>query len=76
MAKKTPQARSPGTEIVPRKPDRTHSGATSALLVATDLTMGVASQATRLALGVGATGRNASVAGRATRLGVSHDAPT
>src|SRR5271165_1740662 len=62
MANKIPQSRSPGTEIVPRKPGRPHSGATSPLLVATDLTVGVSSQAMRLALRVGARGRNASVA--------------
>ncbi len=61
MAKKTPQPRSPGTEVVP-KPDRTRSGVTSVLLVATDLTVGVASEATRLAIRLGARGRSAGVA--------------
>ena len=45
--------------------DRADSGAPSALLLATDLAVGATSQATRLALQVGATGWNASVsAGR------------
>jgi hypothetical protein len=65
MAEKTEQPRSPGTEIVPRGPDRADSSVTSALLLATDLAIGAASQATRLALRVGATGWSASVsAGR------------
>ncbi len=62
MAEKIPHSRSPGTEIVPRSADRADSDIASALLFATDLAVGVASQATRLALRVGATGWNASVA--------------
>ncbi len=50
---------------MPRSPDRVGSGVPSALLLATDLAVGAASQATRVALRVGATGWNASVtAGR------------
>jgi hypothetical protein len=62
MTTKIPHSRSPGTEIVRRSPDRADSGGPSALLLATDLAVGVASQATRLALRVGATGWQASVA--------------
>ena len=47
---------------MPRRPDRTHSDSTNALLVATDLSVGVVSEATRLSLRVGARGRNATVA--------------
>jgi hypothetical protein len=61
MVKKIPQSRPPGAEIVPCGPNQADSGR-SALLLATDLAVGAASQATRLALRVSATGLNASVA--------------
>src|SRR6476660_102417 len=62
MAEKDPPSSSPETKIVPRSPDRADSDAASALLLATDLAVGAASQATRLALRVSATSWNASVA--------------
>jgi hypothetical protein len=61
MVKKIPQSPPPGAEIVPCGPNQADSGR-SALLLATDLAVGAASQATRLALRVSATGLNASVA--------------
>ena len=65
MAEKTPHSRSPGTEIVRRTPDQADSGVPGTLLLATDLAVGAASTATRLALRVGAIGWSASVsAGR------------
>jgi hypothetical protein len=62
MVEKIPQSRSPGAEIVPCGPSEADSGVMSALLLATDLAFGVASQATRLALRVSETGLNASAA--------------
>jgi hypothetical protein len=62
MVEKIPQSRSPGAEIVPCGPNQADSGVRSALLLATDLAFGVASQATRLALRVSETGLNASTA--------------
>ena len=56
------QSRSPGAEIVPCGPDRADSDARSALLLATDLAVGAASQATRLALRVSEKGLNAGAA--------------
>jgi hypothetical protein len=67
MAEEIPQPRSSGTQIVPRGPDQTDSAVLSALLLATDLALGATSQATHVALRVGATGWNAGVA--AGRLG-------
>lgn len=62
MVEKIPQSRPPGAEIVPCGHSRADSGVRSALLLATDLAVGAASQATRLALRVSATSLNASVA--------------
>jgi hypothetical protein len=62
MVEKIPQSRSPGAEIVPCGPNQADSGVRSALLLATDLAVGAASQATRLALRVSETGLNASAA--------------
>ncbi len=62
MVEKIPQSRPPGAEIVPCGHRRADSGVRSALLLATDLAVGAASQATRLALRVSATSLNASVA--------------
>ena len=57
--------RSPGTDVAIRGPDRTGSGVTSALWMATDVAIGAASQATRLAVRVGGTGWEVGVsAGR------------
>jgi hypothetical protein len=61
MVKKIPQSRPQGAEIVPCGRSQADSGR-SALLLATDLAVGVASQATGLALRVSSTGLNASAA--------------
>jgi hypothetical protein len=58
MAEKVPQ---PGTEIVPRAPDRVGSGVPAQLLLATDLAVGAAAATTRLALALGAIAWDASV---------------
>jgi hypothetical protein len=62
MVEKIPQSRPPGAEIVPCGHGRADSDVRSALLLATDLAVGAASQATRLALRASATSLNASVA--------------
>jgi hypothetical protein len=61
MVKNTPQSRPPGVEIVSCSPQQAESGR-SALLLAADLAVGAASQATHLAQRVSATGLNASLA--------------
>jgi hypothetical protein len=62
MVEKISQSRSPGAEVVPCGPNRADSGVRSALLLATDLAVGAASQATRVALRVSETGLNAGAA--------------
>jgi hypothetical protein len=64
MVNKIPQSRPLGVEIVSGGPNQADSGG-SALLVATDVAVGAASQVTRLALRVSTTGLKVSVvAGR------------
>jgi len=62
MVEKISQSRSQGAEIVPRGPNRADPGVRGAVLLATDLVVGAASQATRLALRASETGLNASAA--------------
>jgi hypothetical protein len=62
MSEQNPQQRKPGTDIVARNIEDTGSGVPGVLLLATDLAVGAASQATHLALEAGARSWDAGVA--------------
>jgi hypothetical protein len=62
MSEQNPQQRKPGTDIVARNTEDMGSGIPSALVLATDLVVGAASQATHVAVEAGARGWDAGVA--------------
>jgi hypothetical protein len=69
MVEQSPKPGSPGTDIAPLSIQDAGSGVPRALTLATDLAVGAASQATRVALGVGARGWDAGAAmGRAASV--------